>query len=867
MATIASLVVKVQADVADVQRNVAKVQTTLGGLEKTVGSVSRALVGMVSVAAVTRAVSQYTQFASRINDLSAKAGMGVESFQRLSYAAKINGGSMEAVAQGAARLARNLVEGQKSTVSAVGALGLKMSDLQRMDPAEAFMTIGDAIARLPNPMQQAAVAMQLFGREGANYLPMFKGHLRDAADEADRLGLVLTRDVIEAADQFGDTLDAVKLVGMAVLSKVITPMMPALTALAQGFTGVGSVIEWLQRAFSNALAYGASFVATMLRASAAVLEFQSHLPGRGSDAALARTMRDHAQYLSDAATMQRTMEWTTRGTTSAHRALAPAIVTTGAALDRTRTKTATAAASYDALTASVMRAAEASALLASAQAGSIEWLASGGGVWMPSTPWGSGIPRGRLIGAEPSSGYLGGGGIPSQFTRPDLLNTPPGRTSIFSGLFDLSDLGPTILSALTGGGSVGRSLGGLLGGKLFSGIGQNVGGIVGSIIPGAGTLLGGLIGGGIGSLFGGLFGKSQGKILGEQADAGIQQLKDQLEAMGWTLDALRERGGAAGQALADAWGDKNVAGLEHFQGLVDQFKESLDIQAEIDSLNGQLAALQAQQVPTWDQVRAAAERYGMTIGGMGQKIQQLYITDAATQIINDWETLTAAGMSASAVARGMKDQLNQLVQDSIKYGSALPANMKPVIESLIAQGLLFDAAGNKITDISQIKWGDPVESEADKINKAIQALIAQIEALVKKLAGVDGTTVDVGVNYHAEDFPPPHGTPSSNPDYGFAGGFVTPHGIQYLATGNVVRPLMWHAMGSDTVPAMLTPGEGVLSRRGMQALGALNSGQVAVGSDNREVVRELRRVGQRLDDLPYVMSRAVRDAVLLTGTR
>jgi hypothetical protein len=64
--------------------------------------------------------------------------------------------------------------------------------------------------------------------------------------------------------------------------------------------------------------------------------------------------------------------------------------------------------------------------------------------------------------------------------------------------------------------------------------------------------------------------------------------------------------------------------------------------------------------------------------------------------------------------------------------------------------------------------------------------------------------------------------------YAAGGGYVTARGIRYLAHGGVIRPF-YFARGSDTVPAMLTPGEGVLSRRGMAALGALNHGQAVGG--------------------------------------
>jgi hypothetical protein len=75
---------------------------------------------------------------------------------------------------------------------------------------------------------------------------------------------------------------------------------------------------------------------------------------------------------------------------------------------------------------------------------------------------------------------------------------------------------------------------------------------------------------------------------------------------------------------------------------------------------------------------------------------------------------------------------------------------------------------------------------------------------------------------------------------------------------------------SDAVPALLTPGEGILSRRGMQALAKLNHGG-AVGSDPalRSEIRGLRADLSLMQQaqqvlLPRAIARAVRDAVLVT---
>jgi hypothetical protein len=75
----------------------------------------------------------------------------------------------------------------------------------------------------------------------------------------------------------------------------------------------------------------------------------------------------------------------------------------------------------------------------------------------------------------------------------------------------------------------------------------------------------------------------------------------------------------------------------------------------------------------------------------------------------------------------------------------------------------------------------------------------------------------------------------------------------------MARILGFKPKGTDTVPAMLTPGEGVVSRRGMDALSAINRGEVGDsiviekgaivvhGADDPEAVAEaiMRKVKAR----------------------
>jgi len=146
-----------------------------------------------------------------------------------------------------------------------------------------------------------------------------------------------------------------------------------------------------------------------------------------------------------------------------------------------------------------------------------------------------------------------------------------------------------------------------------------------------------------------------------------------------------------------------------------------------------------------------AKKYGIDLASLGPSFQSARIHDAAQTIINDFTLLTRGGADVGGVLLGMSGQISKLVQDSIKFGVEIPANMKPWIQSLIDAGKLTDENGIKITDITKIKFGEPVKTEFDIIQSAVKDLVAKIQELIDNLArhltpALDTATRDRTIN-------------------------------------------------------------------------------------------------------------------------
>ena len=465
----------------------------------------------------------------------------------------------------------------------------------------------------------------------------------------------------------------------------------------------------------------------------------------------------------------------------------------------------------------------------------------------------------------------------------------------------------TLGRALEGGGNIDgalRSVGAQIGGKISDGISKSIGGMFGDLLGGG---LGSLVTFGFGKLIDGvkkLLGIGTTAVQQAGRDATKQLLDMEAKLVGpngtyQTLNQLEAKAQELGLTFQDVWGRRGVDGLALLQGRLDLFNQKLQEQAQIfsdiktkigdatsalgdfggvvlpsqrglidqllgtpglpDELRSSIQGLAND--PSWQSLQQTAEKYGISLDALGTKFQQLRANDVAVKLASDFQFLTENGADATAVAEGMKEQIEGVVTASEQFGTTIPENMKPVIQKLIDMGELVDDNGNKITDLSQLNFGPKLESPFDKVANILaqirdllaQALPGAIDTAARAADGLAGKFNEaadaagrismpgtgapalppfpgapgspVSGNTGSQPAPPvtsDNGLPDtfdySNGNPGnFARGGIVPELfkpdlaplVRYLAAGDVIWP--WRPQGTDTVPAMLTPGERVLS--------------------------------------------------------
>jgi len=204
-----------------------------------------------------------------IDDLAKRTGVSADVLQGYSLAANQSGVSLETFGKAVQKLTVNLGEAQTGNAAAVKSfadLGLSVQDLSRLSPQQAFEQVAAAIAKLPNPAQQAAAAVALFGKSGVELTPIFQEgatYLQQMVAEAKRLGISLSPQQIAGITALDDSLAKTRLTLQGFSQRLLAELAPALTQAAERATefitsiDVKQVASQVSAAISDlALAFG-----------------------------------------------------------------------------------------------------------------------------------------------------------------------------------------------------------------------------------------------------------------------------------------------------------------------------------------------------------------------------------------------------------------------------------------------------------------------------------------------------------------------------------------------------------------------------------------------------------------------------------
>ena len=211
-------------------------------MQRTSNAVKTAFVGMLGVFAVDQLVSVAKaglEYASSLGEVASQLGVTTKALQEYRYAATQAGIDQGEMDQALAQLTKRLgaaANGAKAPTAALEKLGVSLRDANGrvIDAGEAIPLIAEGLKGLASPAERAAVLVDLFGKAGQKLAPLLEGgaagvnNLRNAAHE---LGIVLSDEQIQKADDTADKLAAMKQVLEARIAGAVADNADAILAL------------------------------------------------------------------------------------------------------------------------------------------------------------------------------------------------------------------------------------------------------------------------------------------------------------------------------------------------------------------------------------------------------------------------------------------------------------------------------------------------------------------------------------------------------------------------------------------------------------------------------------------------------------
>jgi hypothetical protein len=236
-----------EANTRRIERFAQKAKKDLGGAGAAFAKLGGAVAAFASVAAIQQLGVAVRDAANKLGDLKDAAdaiGITTDALQKLQYSAQLSGVSSDVLQTSLSKLSKNLGDaamGGTTAKKALDTLGLSGASLAAMPLDKALGVVADKMSSIENPAKRAALATELFGKSGlamVNMLADGSSGLNAMADEAEKLGVVINRDVIENAAAAADKLDAMSMVISANLTEALVNLAPLLISTAQGIASI-----------------------------------------------------------------------------------------------------------------------------------------------------------------------------------------------------------------------------------------------------------------------------------------------------------------------------------------------------------------------------------------------------------------------------------------------------------------------------------------------------------------------------------------------------------------------------------------------------------------------------------------------------
>ncbi len=231
--------VKFLADISDLQAKMRLAENTVGAVTDKISKSFKGLLGVlaagISVAGLTSFVRSAIDAADETSKLSQKTSVAVKDIAGLQLAFR-QAGAGEVFATSMAKMSKSVADGSKA-FETMG-IATKNNDGTLKSTRVLIGEVADKFAGYEAGIEKTALAVEIFGKSGADLIPLLNAGAQGLADYdamAQKLGLTLSEETARSAEKFNDTLDLVGQGAQGMARQIAAQLLPTLNGLAGSF--------------------------------------------------------------------------------------------------------------------------------------------------------------------------------------------------------------------------------------------------------------------------------------------------------------------------------------------------------------------------------------------------------------------------------------------------------------------------------------------------------------------------------------------------------------------------------------------------------------------------------------------------------
>lgn len=265
-----------------ISTSAGKISQSIGNMADKTRGLSMAATG--AIAGLAGIAVKAAKDADDLNTLAKQTGLSTKELQKMQYASDLIDVDTDTIVSGIRKLKKNL-DGQEKTWKKLG-VNVKNANGEYRDITDIFYDTVAALGNIENETERDTLAMDLFGKsadELAGIIDDGGAALKQLGAEAENMGVIISQDDLDKANELNDTLDKLKAEVLPVIAQLgvqiadaIMPYIPQIQA------GIEKVLEVLKNVSPETIAIVGAVLAVSSALSPVLTIISGLVSGFGS---------------------------------------------------------------------------------------------------------------------------------------------------------------------------------------------------------------------------------------------------------------------------------------------------------------------------------------------------------------------------------------------------------------------------------------------------------------------------------------------------------------------------------------------------------------------------------------------------------